>query len=214
LDFSYLNILLEGTVLGLSLAFLFGFGPAFFALIQTGVYRGFWPAAFMATGIMLNDAAIISLAVLGATGLMGDFESYWLVGVVGGALLIVFGLVTFKRSAGFESRANNIKQEHPPFYVFILKGFLLNLVNPFVWIFWIGVVVGVTARFSANVTNVYVFFAGTLTVVYLTDLMKAYLAAKLKKYISDKFLTIINKIAGVALIIFGLFLVIKSWIYL
>ena len=152
--------------------------------------------------------------VLGATGLMGGFESYWLVGVVGGAILIVFGLVTFKRSAGFESKTNNIKQENPPFYIFILKGFLLNLVNPFVWIFWLGVVVGVTARFAADVTNVYVFFGGTLTVVYLTDLLKGFLAAKLKKYISIKFLTIINKIAGVALIVFGLFLIIKSWFYL
>jgi threonine/homoserine/homoserine lactone efflux protein len=214
LDFSYLNILLEGSALGLSLAFLFGFGPAFFALVQTGIYRGFWPAAFLATGIMLNDATIISLAVLGATGLMGGLESYHVVGIVGGALLIVFGLVTFRRSAGFESKTNRINQEHPAYYVFVLKGFLLNLVNPFVWIFWLGIVVGVTARFSANAVNVYVFFGGTLSVVYLTDLLKAYLAAKLKKYISDKFLIIINKIAGVALIIFGLFLIIKSWIYM
>ena len=200
--------------MGLSLAFLFGFGPAFFALVQTGVYRGFWPAAFLATGIMLNDATIISLAVLGATGLMAGLESYHLVGVVGGAILIVIGIVTFTRTAGFESKTKSINHEHPPYYVFVLKGFLLNLVNPFVWIFWLGVVVGVTARFSANAVNVYVFFAGTLSVVYLTDLLKAYLAAKLKKYISNKFLTIINKIAGIALIVFGLFLIIKSWMYL
>jgi len=210
LEISFLNIFLEGTVLGFSLAFLFGFGPAFFALLQTGVYRGFWPAVLLATGIILNDAAIISVFVLGASEVLGGLDNYKTIGVLGGTLLIVFGIVTYRRNAEFKSSEDVIEQTKPGFYIYIFKGFLLNLVNPFVWIFWLGVVVGITARFSADATNIYIFFSGTLIIVFLTDILKAFMATRLKKFLNDKFLILINKIAGIALIGFGIFLIIKS----
>jgi len=214
LDISFLIIFLEGTVLGLSLAFLFGFGPAFFALLQTAIYRGFWPATMLAIGIILNDAAIITIFVLGTTEILGGLESYKTIGVLGGILLIIFGIVTYMRNAEVESNEKDIVSAKPDFYIYISKGFLLNLVNPFVWIFWLGVVVGITARFSANTNNIYIFFSGTLLIVFLSDLLKSFMAARLKKYLNDKFLIMINKIAGIALVGFGIFLIIKSIIVL
>lgn len=73
-----------------------------------------------------------------------------------------------------------------------------------------GEVVSITARFSADATNIYIFFSGTLLIVFLTDILKGFMAARLKKYVNDRFLIMINKIAGVALMGFGLFLIIKS----
>jgi len=61
-----MNALIEGTILGLSLAFLFGFGPAFFALIQTGIHRGFWAGVLLAIGIIINDLVIVVLSLLGS----------------------------------------------------------------------------------------------------------------------------------------------------
>lgn len=214
MDFNFFNIFLEGTALGVSLAFLFGFGPAFFALIQTGVYRGFIPAALLAIGIILNDAAIISIIVLGATEVLGGVENYKTIGILGGILIIVFGIVTYRRSAVFKSDEGELEQTQPRLFIYPCKGFLLNLVNPFVWIFWLGIVVGITARFSANTTNIFIFFSGTLSVVFLTDLLKGFMSAKLKRYVNDKFLIAINKIAGIALVGFGIFLIIRSFVVL
>ncbi len=214
MNIDILNIFLEGTVLGFSLAFLFGFGPAFFALIQTGIYRGFWPAAMLAFGIILNDASIISLIILGSNKLLGNVESYKIIGVVGGILIIIFGVVTFMRGREVNDKKTDLIVSNPHFIVYFSKGFLLNLVNPFVWLFWLGVVVGITARFSANIHNVFIFFAGTLSVVFITDLFKSFLAARLKPYVTDKFLIIINKIAGLALVGFGIFLIIRSLLVL
>ena len=207
---NFINIFLEGTALGFSLAFLFGFGPAFFALIQTGIYRGFIPAFLLAFGILLNDAAIISLTVLGSTEILSKIDNYEIIGIVGGIIIIVFGVVTYRRSGEFESNEDDLELSQPKYIVYITKGFLLNLVNPFVWIFWLGIVVGITARFSANATNVFIFFTGTLSIVFLTDIFKGFMAARLKRYLTDKFLIVINKIAGIALVGFGIFLIIKS----
>jgi len=210
LEISFINIFLEGTALGLSLAFLFGFGPAFFALLQTALHRGFVPAAFLAFGILLNDAAIIAVMVLGATKALSDIESYKIVGVVGGLLLIAIGLFSYRKSSDLKSQNNTIDNNGPHKMIYIAKGFVLNLANPFVWIFWLGIVVGITARFSADAEHVLIFFAGALLIVFATDLLKAFMANSLKKYLTDRFLIMVNKIAGIALMGFGLFLIIRS----
>jgi len=213
LEIGFINIFLEGTVLGLSLALLFGFGPAFFALLQTALHRGFVPAAFLAIGIILNDAAIISVMVLGATKALRDFESYKLVGIIGGILIILIGFFSYRKSFDIKNEDKEITTQ-PHKFIFIAKGFVLNLANPFVWIFWLGIVVGITARFSADAEHILIFFAGALLIVFMTDLLKAFMANSLKKYLTDRFLIMVNKLAGLALMGFGLFLIIRSIIVL
>ena len=205
-----LSIFLEGTVLGLSLAFLFGFGPAFFALIQTGLYRGFFAGVLLAFGIILNDLLIVTISIFGATTILSGIQNFSLLGIIGGAMLIIFGVVTYLKKTEIEDSkdSSQIKTPHP--LVYIVKGFLLNAVNPFVWIFWIGVVVGITARFNADTVKLVLFFAGTLSVVWFVDIVKTFAASKLKKIITYKFLIFINKIAGIAISGFGIFLIIKS----
>lgn len=205
-----MGVFIEGTLLGLSLAFLFGFGPAFFALVQTGIYRGFIPGILLALGIFINDLLIVSLSVFSTTKIMGNIENFSLIGILGGILLIIFGIVTYRKKTDIEDAEENsdIKTPHP--LIYIGKGFLLNAVNPFVWIFWISIVVGITARFSAESSKLILFFSGTLSVVLLTDIIKTFAASQFKKFITYKFLIIINKVAGIAISGFGVFLMLKS----
>jgi len=206
-----MDVFLEGTILGFSLAFLFGFGPAFFALIQTGIHRGFWSGLSLAAGIFLNDLIIIFIAVFGATSIFGGKENYQIMGVVGGLLLIVFGVVTFFnkiKHTETENQELELKTPHP--VIFIGKGFLLNAANPFVWIFWVSIVVGLTARFAAKQSELYLFFAGALSVVFITDVIKTFAASQFKKFATHKFLVLVNKLAGIALALFGIFLIIRS----
>lgn len=205
-----MSVFIEGTILGLSLAFLFGFGPAFFALIQTGIYRGFFSGILLATGIFLNDLLIVALSIFGATSILSNVENFNTIGIGGGVLLVIFGIITYKRKTEIEKSANTngVKAPHP--LIYIGKGFLLNAVNPFVWIFWIGVIVGITAQYNADTTKMLIFFSGTLSMVLLTDIIKTFAASKLKKIVTNKFLIMINKISGVAISLFGIFLVIRT----
>jgi threonine/homoserine/homoserine lactone efflux protein len=205
-----MSIFVEGMVLGLSLAFLFGFGPAFFALIQTGIQRGFWAGALLAFGIMLNDAVVVSLSLLGVAQVFAGTENYNYLGIVGGAILIVFGLVTFKKKAESGNTENQEITDSPHPVQLIVKGFLLNVANPFVWLFWIGISVGILARFSGNTSHMILFFTGTLSVVFTTDLLKTFLASQLKKFVNDKFLLLVNRIAGLALVGFGIYLIVRA----
>lgn len=205
-----MDIFLEGTILGLSLAFLFGFGPAFFALIQTGIYRGFFSGILLAFGIFLNDLVIVTASLYGVTSIMSSTHNYSLMGTIGGGLLIIIGIVTYLRKTEIEKMEDKPEIKAPHAIIYIGKGFLLNAANPFVWIFWISIIVGITARFSADTLKLILFFSGALSIVLITDIIKTFAASRFKRFVTDKFLILINKIAGLAISGFGLFLLIKS----
>jgi threonine/homoserine/homoserine lactone efflux protein len=205
-----MNSLLEGLLLGLSLAFLFGFGPAFFALIQTAIQRGFWPAVLLALGIFINDVSIVTLSLLGSSQLFHATDNYKIIGIIGGSLLITFGLYNINTKPAPQNEEENMVKNSPHPLIYIGKGFLLNIANPFVWIFWISLVVGVTARFKANSTEIFTFFASALLVVFLSDIVKSFAAFQFKKFATAKFILYIHRIAAIGLIAFGIFLIIKS----
>ncbi len=204
-----MHALYEGIILGLSLAFIFGFGPAFFALVQTALHRGFWAGVLLAFGIFLNDLIIVVLGLLGSVNVIKGSENYQLMGIIGGMLLIIFGIVTISRkklnTSSEEDNSNNLHS-----LVYIGKGFVLNLLNPFVWIFWLTVIVSATASYKADTFSLMLFFSGTLGVVLITDILKVFMASKLSVFVTDKFLILINKLAGVGLVLFGLFLILRG----
>ncbi|MBG0781395.1 MAG: LysE family transporter [Bacteroidales bacterium] len=206
-------VFFEGIILGLTLATFFGFGPAFFALVQTSIHRGFGPAVLLAIGIFFNDVLMVVLCLMGAVQIVTAPSNYLWFGISSGVILIIFGLVTFSRKVS-EPNENSeedmklpVKVKGPRWFTYIAKGFFMNIVNPFVWIFWVGVVVGISARMGGDETRLTSFFSGTLITVLLCDLLKAYGAYSIKRFFTQKMIGLLNKIAGIGLIIFGLFLI-------
>lgn len=204
-----MNSIIEGLILGLTLAVFFGFGPAFFALIQTGLHRGFKKGLFLALGVFFNDLTVVTLSILGAHAIMNNMHKHQIFGVVGGIILIIFGIASFRHKIEVTGNSENedININEPHALMFLLKGFLLNIANPFVWLFWPTVVLGVAAPFMSNTRSMIQFFSATLFIVFLSDIAKVFLASRIKNYITDRFLFFVNRIAGIGLIIFGLALI-------
>lgn len=122
-----LTIIVEGILLGLTLATFFGFGPAFFSLVQTSIHRGFWPAVLLATGIFLNDTVMVVLCLMGAVQIVTEPSNYLWFGIASGVILIIFGLVTYSRKVVTEVAENPdlpVKISGPRWFTYIAKGFL------------------------------------------------------------------------------------------
>lgn len=202
----------EGVILGITLAFFFGFGPALFALIQTSIHRGLWAGFQLAFGIFLSDVAFVGLCFLGAINFVNSQES--LFGIGSGIILIVFGFVTFTRKVRLARDDEDGSLNKPGPLTYILKGFFLNIANPFVWFFWMGVVVTVTANYKGDTRSLLFFFTGTLMTVLVTDMLKCFGSYQIKKYLTPKFILMINKIAGIGLILFGIYLIVRTIIEL
>ena len=204
-----MNALYEGAALGLSLAFIFGFGPAFFALIQTALHRGFIQGVLLAFGVIVNDFLVVILALLGSVSLIQGSENYKLLGIIGGSLLIIFGIITYRRKQAVNHRDNDQADKNHP-VIYFGKGFLLNLANPFVWLFWVTVAMSATATYKADTYSLTLFFAAALSMIFITDVLKVFMASRLKQLLNDRFLVTINKIAGISLVLFGTLLILRA----
>ncbi len=203
----------EGIILGLTLAFLFGFGPALFALIQTSIHRGLFAGFQLAFGIFLSDVTLVTLCLLGALQIINETpENQLAFGLITGIILIVFGVFTFTRKVKISEDEDGEDSKSPNPITFILKGFFLNFTNPFVWLFWILWVTTVTTNYKGETDSVIVLFATTLLVILSTDMLKCFGAYKIKGLITPRFIQWINWVAGAGLSVFGIFLLIRAFI--
>lgn len=222
-----MQFILDAIVFGLTLAIVMGFGPAFITLIQTSIHRGFRSAAWFAFGVFLNDALMVSLCVLTSIQVVANNErELFLFSLGAGIILILFGIFTYTRKVkensfkGIKERTDELIDENrdafkkdddtPKWFVFLGKGFVLNVLNPFVWIFWFSTVAITAGNMGGNKVKVLLFFAIVLGISFSCDLLKAKGASFLKKFFNAKRIMIMNKIIGWGLVLFGLYFIVSG----
>ncbi len=188
----------------------FSFGPAFFALINTGIRHGYKPGSLLAIGVVLSDflvcVLIIFLVHYGATNLIQDEKSQRFMGIVAGIILIIFGALHFREPV--ENRKDEtIEIKVPSAQTMILKGFFLNCLNPAVWLLWLGNVTAVSKTLSYSIPYMLLYFSITLGLVLMVELGKVSVANKLKQILTAKTMRTVNIITGTLLVIFGVVLI-------
>ena len=210
-----LKSIFSGLTLGLALAL--SLGPSFFALIQTSTKSGFRPALALAFGIFLSDVLCVFLAYFGVAQFFDNPQNKLYIGLVGGTVLVMFGFFSvfqFKARVAEEKELKKqdlaVKAVSMPLY--ITKGFFLNLLNPVVIGLWMACVVTVSSNKDYTFIHIILFFIVSLATVFLTDVLKAYSANKISKFLSEKVLRIVSIIAGIILMISGLIMIYKVFI--
>lgn len=222
-----MKFVFDAIVLGLTLSIVFGFGPAFITLIQTSIHRGFRSAAWFALGVCLNDVLMVALCVLTSIQVVANNDREMFFFSLGaGIILILFGIFTYTRKVkednfkGIKERTDEIIDENndrfkkdddtPKWFVFLGKGFVLNILNPFVWIFWFSTVAITAGNMAGNKLHILLFFAIVLATCLGCDLLKAKGASFLKRFFNAKRIRILNIIIGVGLVLFGLYFIISG----
>lgn len=190
----------------------FSFGPAFFALINTGIKFGYRTGAFLAIGVILSDFFLCTMVCLlvhfGMANLLHSSETQTFFSIIGGVILIVFGAFYFKKHSVKTDDAIEIERNQLPSpKLMLLKGFFLNLFNPAVWLLWLANVTAISKSFDYSLVKMLIFFSLVLGAVLSVELFKVKLAGKIKNYLTDKIMTIVNYITGSALMIFGIILI-------
>lgn len=130
--------IIKGIGFGLLIAVLLG--PVFFALIQTSITKGFRAGAGMAVGIVLSDAFCVAISFLGLMQVVqGPVALRW-IGIIGGLFMLIYGIVLLL-SRKVQSEAVHLPDVNTGlvFGGSLAKGFLLNMLNPFVIVYWLGV---------------------------------------------------------------------------
>jgi threonine/homoserine/homoserine lactone efflux protein len=208
-----IDAFIGGILLGLSIAITPG--QALFSLLQTSIHKGLLAGVYVAVGIFISDVVFVGLSALSYLGILSVFNSpgsELIIGIVGGAILILFGVFTFRKKPEIisdnnnEERVVNIKRKP---LKYIAKGFILNMTNPFLLFFWISAMGAVGSAYGLPSWKILVFFANTLVVIFCTDFLKSFIAGKIKNYLRPRIITIINYILGATLVVLGIVMIVR-----
>lgn len=183
---------------GLLLAVMLG--PVFFALLQTSLHEGFKAGIYLAFGVLLSDAGLITICYSFASFIRVVDTHHKAMSWIGGILFIGFGIYNFFHKIKLKELDDVKKTVHARF---VLKGFLLNLFNPAVFFFWLGVVGMVTVKENYTRTDEAIFFGTTLLTIFSTDVFKSFIAQRIKNILKPAIMKWVNRIIGVILAGFG-----------
>jgi threonine/homoserine/homoserine lactone efflux protein len=201
-----MKIIFNGIQLGVVLAFLVG--PVFFSIIQTSVERGFWKGALVAIGVSISDIAYVVVCYFGLVRFFQNPQFRTYMAYVGGGILILFGLYYLVvKSRRIRQASVHASSERKP-YRYIMKGLIINGLSPMVLIFWIGTISVASLDFGyTKGLEFFLFYAAVLVTVLATDLLKAYLADKLRRLVTPQSIMVMNIILGIVMIGFGVRLI-------
>jgi threonine/homoserine/homoserine lactone efflux protein len=197
-----MEIVFNGLKLGLVLAFLIG--PVFFTIIQTSVEKGFRNGVLVSLGVSLSDTMYVAVCYFGLVQFINDPDFRYYLAYAGGSILILFGIYhLFIKSRRKMTAPIDVASENK-MYRYFIKGFIINGMSPMVLIFWIGTISIASLDFGySKGFEFFIFFSVVLGTVLSTDILKAYLADKLRTLVTHRLMVIINIVVGICLIIFG-----------
>ena len=99
----------------------------------------------------------------------------------------------------------------PRRFIIYLRGILLNIFNPLIWVYWTTIVaILICNDTEITIAQRYLFFGGVLSATLTMDILKCKLASLLQRMITYRFLNIFNKSVGVILIAFSIFMVVST----
>lgn len=205
--------IIQGILWGLLLSLLIG--PIFFLLIKTSLERGVKDAVILDMGVVTGDILAILVAYFGLAAVFQNVLYQKWMGIIGGTILFAFGVVPFlkkkkKITDPAEAAAAKLELKTSTNYFWMcIKGFFLNLTNPFVWLYWIACVGVAVSQFAGNKWHVFVYFTSCIITFFGIDVLKIYLASKIRAYLTIRRFRQINNVASISIAIFGLVLIFR-----
>jgi len=200
--------MLTANFLGLGVGIMLSFvtGPVFFLLIKTSLEKGFLSGAALATGVLFGDSLWVIITFYGTKFIALEQKYAMLTAVIGGVFLIALGVYYLAKKV--EIKYESVEDKlHLGLAGYGIKGFLITFFNPSVLVFWLTVNSLLKAVFhiqsSFDSYENLVFFTVTLLTCYTLDLLKAWYSNKLRTRIKGPTVMLMNRIAGIVIIIFG-----------
>jgi threonine/homoserine/homoserine lactone efflux protein len=201
-------------------------GPVFFVLLEISITKGFKSAMIFDAGVLLSDLFYIVISLFFAYQLkgLGDVKNNLILSVLGGALFIAYGVynlffkqVTMGTGAldeellDSEEKANK-SSKNKDNSMLVLKGFMLNLLNPGVVIYWLAIIAkgfDLVAPYESD-AHIMIFITIILITFFGIDCLKAYVANKIKPLVTVKLLRGLNGLIGFVFLGTGVFLILRQ----
>lgn len=210
-----IEIITAGIVLGVTLAFMVG--PVFLLLVEISLTKGVGKAIVFDLGVLLADIVFIVLVGYGSTFIHEINNVSW-VFAIGGILIIGYGIYNIynaKRKRKIMDQQAHLPQITGSNALYLIKGFFLNFMNVGVLAYWLTTTVTLRAAIQGSANEaalLWAYFTSTVAAYFATDLVKIFMAQRLKTKLTTEVLIKIERTVGFILIVFGAFLILRGYL--
>lgn len=186
-------------------------GPIFIALMQTSIEKGGRAGLMVGMGIWVSDILFVTITyyfIHKISHIITDSAfTYWM-GLLGGFILILFGISAMVKQVDvvIDKPSFNAKS----LFSYWSKGFLVNTVNPFSFVFWISVISTYVIRKRVSSSEAAIFLSSIIAVIIITDALKVVLAKSIRKKLNQNLISWLIRIAGMLLFLFGVALIVRT----
>ena len=197
----------KGLLLGLILSI--SLGPVIFAILKQSITNGRKAGYIFVAGVSTSDIGLLLIANIFTSIFLLVLDHKAFIAMAGAGFLLLLGLYTlFFKKIKIESDENGEekvfrKRDYLGIYI---SGFLMNTLNPSVFIFWFAwtAAIGASAAETNNpVQYKFIVFATCLVFLLLSDLVKVALASRLRPSLTEKNLIWINRLSAIIILVFS-----------
>ena len=199
-----INALIKGITLGLLLAI--SVGPIVFTVIKQSLSNGKRGGFAFIAGISCSDILLVILSNL-FTNLFSILNQHKKsLAIVASIFLIIVGIyyLFFKKPTLKKEETGKVYNTKSYLRVFI-TGFIMNIFNPGIIVFWLTTA---TTFIDHTLNDRIIIFGTALVLALAADVGKVLGADKIRKNLTSKNITLINRINGIILVGFGIVIII------
>ena len=203
-----LELILYAVGLGIMLSLVF-IGPIFFLLIETSFSRGPRHAIALDIGVVSADLLCIIVSYYASADLVSLIDKHPGFYRISAFLILIYAIYMLlsRTKMHIEGEEKLIDQNYIKTF---LNGFLLNLLNIGVVLFWLVTVVSVRNAYPK--VEDFILYIGIVIGTYLLiDLSKIILAKQFHDKLNQRVANKIRKGVGCILVIFSIFIFLQSF---
>ena len=204
---------LPAIFLGIILAFTIG--PVFFTILEISVSKGFRAAVFFNIGVVFSEIVFFAIAYASTSSLLESIQENPSWKILGGVLLSFYAGITllgiYQNKTEEGPYSIDPGSESPNLIKNMVRGFLLNIINFAVLVFWILIVANYGPGFQDTEYKMFLFFLTIVGTYFSIDLGKIYLAQQLKSSLTKAVITKIKIVVNSVILIIGIVLIFKGF---
>jgi threonine/homoserine/homoserine lactone efflux protein len=203
----------KGMLVSLTLAL--SIGPGLALQFQASVQRGFKAGCAVISGRYLSDLTLLCLSYIGILQVLTNVHNRYIIGIIGGVALVGFGMSFCLKRTKTSLETSNIStpKKQLSLFSYFFTSLTINTMNPFVCVFWIGLVAIAGGTFGIHSISMINFFMGLVFTAIGFDVLKCYLFSKITLAMNASFLGWINRITGITLLAAGIAVILKTTLH-
>lgn len=203
-----LELIFSAIVLGIMLSLVF-IGPVFFLLIETSFSRGPRHALALDLGVIAADIVCIVAAYYASSDIVTLIDKYPSFYRVTALIVCIYGvyMMLSKTQMHISNEKKIISQNYLKTFI---NGFLFNILNIGVILFWLVTVISVRNQYPDF--QDFLFYIALVILTYLSiDLLKIFLAKQFHYKLTERLTNRIRKGVGFVLLLFSVFIFMQSF---